>query len=71
MPGDEDLILTITDIRRVYCVAGAKEWFESYGLDFRHFLQNGIPASDMLGRGDDGLIQRIIDAKKEFEHGQE
>lgn len=65
----DDPIITITDVRRVYCVAGAKDWFESHGFDFRDFIRNGTPASTMLGKGDDGVIQRIIDAKWEAENG--
>ena len=64
-----DPVITITDVRRVYCVAGAKEFCARHDLDFRHCLKNGIPASEVLGRGDDGLIQRIIDAKRKAEHG--
>lgn len=40
----EDLIITITDVRRHHCVAGARSWFSANGLDFKTFLADGIPA---------------------------
>lgn len=49
----DDLVITITDVRRAgHCVSGARRWFERHGLDFRHFLKHGIPAADMLATGD-------------------
>lgn len=64
-----DQIITITDVRRVFCVNGARKWATSNGIDFRDFIQNGLPASELLGRGDDALIERVIAAKKEAENG--
>jgi hypothetical protein len=66
----EDDLITITDVRRVVCVDGARKWARSQGIDFRDFIKNGLPASQLLGRGDDAIIDRVISAKKEFEDGQ-
>lgn len=63
-----DPIITITDVRRVFCVNGARKWANSNDIDFRDFIQNGLPASQLLGRGDDALIERVIEAKKEAEN---
>jgi hypothetical protein len=52
-----NLRLTITDVRRSYCVRGAKSWFDGHGLDFRGFLKNGILAGDLP---DDAFANRVI-----------
>lgn len=45
--------VTITDIRAAgFCVDGARRWFAAHGLDFRHFLKNGIAVEDFLATGD-------------------
>lgn len=47
-----DLVITIDDVRTAgYCTRGAKKWFDGYGLDFRDFLENGIPADRFLATG--------------------
>lgn len=67
---DEDVHITITDVRRVYCVNGARKWARQHDLDFKDFIRNGIAASEVFGRGDDALVRRVIEAKKEAENGQ-
>lgn len=55
-----DIIITIDDVRRAnHCVSGARRWFEAHDMDFRHFLRNGIPADEMVRRGD-GLALRVV-----------
>lgn len=63
----DDPILTIADCRRVFCVVGIKRWMEERDIDFRAFVQNGIAASDLRAAGGDGLVDRIIEAKKNAE----
>lgn len=46
------MIITIDDVRAVHCSRGAKNWFESYGFDFRDFLKNGIDSERLLATGD-------------------
>ena len=61
------MIITITDIRQAgHCVAGARGWFHSYGLDFRDFLKHGIDAETFLATGD-ALAQQVVDRKIERE----
>lgn len=67
---DPDQIITITDVRRVFCVDGARKWAKSQDIDFREFIRNGLPASALMGRGDDVLIERVIKAKEGAENGQ-
>lgn len=64
-----DELITISDVRRVYCVDGCKKWAKSQGIDFRLFIKNGLPASELYGRGDDVLIDRVIAAKRVSENG--
>lgn len=63
-------IITITDVRRVFCTQGARKWAKSQGIDFVAFVKHGLPAEELLGRGDDALIERVIKAKEESERGQ-
>ena len=64
-PLESDEIITISDVRRVVCVDGARKWAKAQGIDFRAFIRNGIPASELIGRGDDAIIERIIAVKRE------
>lgn len=70
MTTSNDELITITDVRRVVCVDGARKWARDRGLDFRDFIRNGLPASQLYGRGDDAMIDRVISAKKEYENGR-
>lgn len=65
-----DLHITITDVRRVFCVNGARKWAASQGIDFADFIKNGLPADELLGRGDDALIERVIEAKQGADDGR-
>lgn len=48
-----DLLIKPDDIRRAgYCARGARRWFESHNIDFRKFIREGIPASDLVATGD-------------------
>lgn len=56
-----DLIITISDMRRVHCVRGIKGWWAAYPdlPPFREFLKNGMLATDLAATGD-GLALRVI-----------
>ena len=54
--------LDIGHMRRLYCVKGAKKAFDTAGLDFAHFLQNGARASELRGHGYDAVIDRIVES---------
>jgi len=59
--------ITITDIRAAgHCVAGARDWFKAYDLDFRDFVRNGIDAEVLLATGD-ALAVQVIERKIERE----
>lgn len=67
-----DPIVTITDIRRIYCVKGARKIFNEVGLDFADFVKNGIRASELMGRGHDGAVERIVKSmeNKDSDYGR-
>lgn len=64
---DEDFIVTAQDLCTVpnwngeigYCFEGARLWFARHGLDWRDFVQNGLPAS-FLESTDDALALRLV-----------
>ena len=64
----DDPIITIADFRRLFCVAGTAKRMVEAGIDFRAFVQNGLPASQLMGKGHDALIERIIEAKRAAEN---
>lgn len=63
----DDPIITIGDFRRVFCVSGTASRMLDEGIDFRDFVKNGLPLSQLKGRGYDALIDRIVDAKRAAE----
>ena len=58
-----DPIITMADFRRVFCVAGTASRMRDAGIDLRLFVQQGLPVSQLRGRGYDALIDRVLDAK--------
>lgn len=64
---DEDPIITIADFRRVFCVAGTAKRMAEAGVDFKLFVKQGLPLSELMGRGHDALINRIVEVKREAE----
>lgn len=56
----DDPHVTISDIRTLYCVKGAKKAFEAGGKDFGEFLRNGAKASELRGFGYDAVVDRIV-----------
>ncbi len=62
--------ITIHDVRRVFCVAGAKRWAEERGLDFRTFIREGLEEDDLRNAiEEDALLDRVVAAKVEAENG--
>ena len=50
---EDQVRVTIADLREVkYCANGSKTFFTRYGLDWRSFVKNGIPASELEATGD-------------------
>jgi hypothetical protein len=61
------ITVTIDDVMaNGHCARGTRRWFERYGLDFRSFLKNGIPADQFLATND-GLAIAIVKRKLERE----
>lgn len=59
--------ITINDIRLAgHCVAGARDWFKAYDLDFRDFIRNGIDSEEFLATGD-ALAAQVVERKIERE----
>lgn len=45
----KNFIVTIGDLRSVgICPSGTRRWFGEQGLDFHHFMKNGIEAEKLL-----------------------
>lgn len=60
----DDVIITVTDMYNAgYCIAGGREWFRDRGLDFGHFVRNGIRIGDLPDKDNDAIIQRILEVK--------
>lgn len=58
------MIVRIADIRAAgYCVKGARKWFELHDLDFKAFLRDGIPAAELVEKGD-ALAKRVVEMKR-------
>lgn len=57
------MIVTIQDVRDAgYCASGARRWFESYGIDFRGFMENGVEAETLLAT-EDAMANRVVELK--------
>lgn len=57
-----DPIITITDMRPLFCVKGVKKAFADGEGDFGQFLRNGARASELRGHGFDGEVDRVVEA---------
>jgi len=68
----KDLIITTEHLRVIegYCVAGAKDFAKLHHLDFKRFIQEGIPATDLLNTGD-ALAIRIVELAQQYETQKE
>jgi|GEM_PF-586869 len=67
----KDLIITTEHLRNVdgYCVAGARAFAKLHGLDFKRFIQEGIPATDLLKTGD-ALALNMVEQAAQYEAGK-
>lgn len=53
----EDLIITIDDVRRHYCISGFRRWLTANGYDIRDIMRDGgMDARTMAGIDDLGAI---------------
>ena len=60
---EPDPIITIADLSRVSCVPGIYRRFSLAGGDYRRFVRQGLPLSQLKGHGYDALVDRIVEAK--------
>jgi hypothetical protein len=52
--------------RRGFCRSGARAWFLTHGLDWRHFVAHGIPSETLEATGD-GLALALVKWARECE----
>ena len=63
---ENDEIITITDVRRIICVDGARKWAKAQGIDFRAFIRDGLPAAfeylsfDSAAAVADGIREMVV-----------
>lgn len=69
----DDPFITIAEMRKVYCVKGAKKAFDAAGLDFAKFVEHGARASELRGHGYDAVIDRIVESMRTVgaDHGKQ
>lgn len=60
----DDLLITIDDVKRAgFCASfKTRRWFVDHGINYQHFLRNGILASELLAKGD-ALAVKVIERK--------
>lgn len=60
----EDITVRMEHIRQArLCSRGARAFFERHGLDWRQFLREGIPASELAATGD-ALALRAVEVAR-------
>ena len=63
-PDDPDPLLTAGDFRGAFCMAGVRQAILEAGLDYTRFLDTGLPASTLYGRGYDAMVDRVMANRK-------
>jgi hypothetical protein len=68
-----DPVVKIADIRVALngqcCTRGIRAWFKLHGFNYGHFLDNGIPASQLEATGDSFGV-RVAKHMKEKANGR-
>lgn len=66
------LMVTMSHARRariagagVQCAPGIRLWFARYGLDYRRFVREGLPADTLRDTGDPFALKAVALAEKE------
>lgn len=52
-----------------YCVAGMQVFFKQHGMDFKHFLRHGLPASAFIETGDAQALELVRVAREAERNG--
>jgi hypothetical protein len=61
----DGVIVTVADMRQVaYCSRGAREFATRHNLDFRKFLDEGLPASEFIALDDAQCLLAVEAAAK-------
>ena len=57
------VIVRIEHLRQLrYCASGVRAFFARYGLDYAHFLAEGIEAQELLQKsGNDGMAAAAVE----------
>jgi len=61
----DDRIITIEDLRKVFCINGMRKWAAERGLDFRSFVKNGITVDEFASFGEDAYLEQVLKIKHE------
>lgn len=63
---DEELIITGDDVVKagICIVPGLRDWCKTHGFDFRTFIKQGYPASELLKTGC-AVAERVINLRGE------
>lgn len=64
MNDEFDPLITIADMRPLFCVKGVKKAFANGEGDFAAFLRNGAKASELRGHGFDGAVDRVVASRQ-------
>lgn len=66
-----DLLITVKDVPPKYCYTGVRHVFTQYGLDFKLFIRQGIPASLLEKTGDPVILEFLEELRtvKEADNG--
>ena len=63
MGEQEDIIITIADFRVVGICPRSRHWFAKHGLDWKSFVKNGIPLSELRATNDHQANVDRLEAK--------
>lgn len=55
----------------VICAPGIRAWFARYGLDYRAFLEHGLPIGLLEATGDAFALRACAIARREAAHGRQ
>lgn len=66
MENSNSLIITKKHARKCgFCSTGIRQHCERYGLDFRKFFLEGLPAEQLIKAGNHYMMKMVEVAKKE------
>jgi hypothetical protein len=67
---DLEIRVTMRHCRAVgVCASGARDWFKKNGLDFRAFVNGGLPVAEIEATGH-GIAAKVAAAAREEANGR-